>query len=234
MKSGQMNKKTPAQQENNGVDYKYEYETAIKARNSHYKNFNYWANFYAIIIGALFIAFYTIVTTTSEKGALHYSMLCIIAFMGSAMSFAWLQVIRGHYHWLKSWTNVVLYYEDKKVSKNKSEDRVYSLFYDEENSGCCLIESKNISTQKITIRAVLLLYIAWVLLLIGFMAVFYNEILAGKSSIAIMILFIIALIFALLFPLLIFNCKVKSNIDYHYQLKKNNSKSVYDVYPPEK
>lgn len=228
------------EQQNQKLNILYEYETAIKAREFHYKNFNYWANLYAIIIGALFIAFYTIFLSDCEKDEMYYLMLCMITFMGSAISFAWLQTVRGHYHWLKNWINIVLYYEGKIVGENGDDKRVYSLFFDDEdgnknkNDKCCLLKSKNISTQEITIRVILILYIAWILLFLYSIGVLYKKIDIDHSFIA--ILGVILILISVLLPIIFFNCNVKSNVDYHYKLKriKKDGESIYEICSPEK
>ena len=42
------------------------YEKAIEGRNFHYQNYNTWANYYAIFTGALFIAYYTMLSPLSR------------------------------------------------------------------------------------------------------------------------------------------------------------------------
>ena len=206
----------------------YEYETAIKARNFHYENFNYWANFYAIIVGALFVAYYTIGDTNCNAKI----MLCLTSFLGCIVSLAWLQVIKGHYHWLKNWINIVLYYEEKKVGK-EIENRVYSLFYDDKNN--YFLDSKNISTQKVTIRVVFVLLIAWMFLFIYSVVPLLLDEKAKdflqKYDLIIVMAFLFVLILMLVFVFVLFTCGVKSNIDKHYKLIK---REVYEIIPPEK
>lgn len=144
------------------------YKRAIIAREHHYKNFNYWMNFYAIIIGALFVGYYTIDDDLLLK--------MIVALMGFAASFAWFQSFRGYYHWIKQWMNVVMFYEEKYLQEENTQNgnidmenmKVYSMYYesDDDENSCCLIKSRNISTQKITLRFIFILVIAWLILLI--------------------------------------------------------------------
>ena len=145
------------------------YERAIKAREHHYKNFNYWMNFYALIIGALFVGYYTINDDCMLK--------MIVTLIGFSASFAWLQSFRGYYHWIIQWINVVQFHEEKyleSVNENNKENvieidnlRTYTLYYesDDEESKCPL-KSRNISTQKMTLRFIFLLTITWGFLLI--------------------------------------------------------------------
>ena len=147
------------------------YERAIKAREHHYNNFNYWMNFYAIIIGALFVGYYTIKEDELLK--------TIITLIGFATTLAWLQSFRGYYHWIKQWINVVMFHEDNFIKTKKAgesnnqnglkidELRVYTLYYeDKENHLCCPLKSQNISTQKMTLRLIFVLLLSWLALLI--------------------------------------------------------------------
>lgn len=149
------------------TDNKFEksYKQAIKAREYHYSNFNYWMNFYALIIGALFVGYYTIREDELLKA--------IITFMGFATTLAWLQSFRGYYHWIKQWINVVMFHEEQYIKsidhvKNDNEKNwVYTLYYesDEENSNCPL-KTRNISTQKMTLRLIFVLLLSWLILLV--------------------------------------------------------------------
>lgn len=143
------------------------YERAIKAHEHHYSNFNYWMNFYAIIIGALFVGYYTIKEDELLK--------TIITLIGFATTLAWLQSFRGYYHWIKQWINVVMFHEEQHikaanlVENDKESNRVYSLYYEsaEEKSHCSLT-SRNISTQKMTLRLIFILLLSWLILLMRF------------------------------------------------------------------
>lgn len=146
-------------------EHEKSYKRAIKAREHHYSNFNYWMNFYAIIIGALFVGYYTIKEDELLK--------TIVTLIGFATTLAWLQSFRGYYHWIKHWMNVVMFHEEQYMkstghNENKKESsRVYSLYYesDEDNSDCPL-KTRNISTQKMTLRLIFVLLLSWLILLV--------------------------------------------------------------------
>lgn len=146
-------------------EYEKNYMRAIKAREHHYNNFNYWMNFYAIIIGALFVGYYTIKEDELLK--------TIITLIGFATTLAWLQSFRGYYHWIKQWINVVMFHEEQYikaanlVENDKESNRVYTLYYesDEEDSHCPL-KTRNISTQKMTLRLIFVLLLSWLILLV--------------------------------------------------------------------
>lgn len=141
------------------------YKRAIKARERHYSDFNYWMNFYAIIIGALFVGYYTIKEDELLK--------IIVTLIGFATTLAWLQSFRGYYHWIKQWMNVVMFHEEQYIKSTghneneKESNRVYSLYFesDEENSRCPL-KTRNISTQKMTLRLIFVLLLSWLILLV--------------------------------------------------------------------
>lgn len=84
------------------------FQHAIEARQHHYNNFNYWMNFYAIVIGALFVGYYN----TTDNCLLNV----VIVILGFATTFAWLQSFRGYYHWIKHWIEVVKFHEDNILS----------------------------------------------------------------------------------------------------------------------
>ena len=95
-------------------EFEKSYMRAIKAREHHYNNFNYWMNFYAIIIGALFVGYYKIKEDELLKA--------IVTFIGFATTLAWLQSFRGYYHWIKHWMNVVIFHEENFI-KTKMADK---------------------------------------------------------------------------------------------------------------
>lgn len=141
------------------------YERAIKAREHHYSNFNYWMNFYAIIIGALFVGYYTIKEDELLK--------TIITLIGFATTLAWLQSFRGYYHWIKQWMNVVMFHEEQyikatgHIENEKDSNRVYSLYYESgDKDSHSPLKTRNISTQKMTLRLIFVLLLSWFILLI--------------------------------------------------------------------
>ena len=43
------------------------YDYLIKARNFHYDNYNKWMTYFYVAIGALFVGYYTLTTSSSPK-----------------------------------------------------------------------------------------------------------------------------------------------------------------------
>lgn len=230
------------------------FQHAIEARQHHYNNFNYWMNFYAIVIGALFVGYYN----TTDNCLLNV----VIVILGFATTFAWLQSFRGYYHWIKHWIEVVKFHEDNYIKslRNDCEPnssgvsemdqlRVYNLYYEsnDENSRCPL-KTRNISTQKMTLRLIFVLLVAWGVMLLDTFIKHIGIILSPCLSsdccficmdpcccccISVLFFFIIMVV---LFTIIIitFTRRTESNTSEHYILKKKkDSDSVnYEVLPP--
>lgn len=207
------------------------YERAIKAREHHYNNFNYWTNFYAIIIGALFVGYYEV--SSNEF------LQIVVSIVGFAASFAWLQSFRGYYHWIKHWIEVVMFHETQYLKsvtdcknmplseEDRNKLRVYSLYY-EHGSPCCPFNTKNISTQKISLRFIWLLVLAWgILLLNNFFQLlcnyctldFLNN--CSECSCILLSIGIAAALLIIVFIMIIFCLPNESDIDKHHRLKKD-------------
>ena len=214
------------------------YQRAIEAREHHYSNFNHWMNFYTITIGALFIGYYTVKEDDLLK--------TIITFIGFATTFAWLQSFRGYYHWIKHWMNVVMFHEErylKSIEKDGITDdnmRIYSLYYesDEENSHCPL-KTRNISTQKMTLRLIFVLLLSWLILLvknccsllgIHFCTVCEKDCQCECIVCSLHCQIILVCVGVLLALVLLFCYSKESDIFHHYRLKGNAGD--YTVLPP--
>lgn len=229
-------------------EIKKSYERALKAREHHYSNFNYWMNFYAITIGALFIGYYTIKDDAMLK--------LIVALSGFAASFAWLQSFRGYYHWIKQWMNVVRFHEEKYLesvndSRNNNEKefsidnlRVYSLYYESEKERTrCILKSTNISTQKMTLRFIFTLSISWLVLLVPqihellgrfFCLTCSEDCKCGCKVMSSSCLAFVVVVFCLVVILvcvLLFCVHKGSDIDNHYRLKEKDGN--FTVTPPD-
>ena len=127
------------------------YQTAIHAREFHYQNLNYWTNFYAIVNGALFVAYYNIV----DKISIDDILKMLVVALGFLTALAWIQTVRGHYYWLLSWTNIVKIHENVVVAQGQK--KVYDDFKEQNKD----FHTGNVSTQRITVRIVGFLCVAW-------------------------------------------------------------------------
>lgn len=154
------------------------YEKAIEGRNFHYKNYNTWANYYAIFNGALFIGYYTIMNNFKCNNMANNNLTFIsflVVLLGLITSICWHLTVKGHYHWMISWIRIVQKYE-KKLAKLAAEKgikkwRVYSVYInDGENSF-----HKNISSQKLTSRFTFFIELAWSILAIYLVYQYLSE-----------------------------------------------------------
>lgn len=85
--------------------------------------------------------------------------------LGCITSIAWHLTVKGHYHWMLSWINIVQSYEAElaKIQNNKSTQwYVYSVHLPLDSAK----DQKNISSQKLTSRFTFIVCIAWALLLV--------------------------------------------------------------------
>lgn len=92
------------------------YEKAIEAYQFHVQRYHTWVNYYAIFVGALFVAFYTVVSQIENircnpccDSGIFFSMWLplLIMTLGWFTSICWLASIIGHYKWMNSWILIV-------------------------------------------------------------------------------------------------------------------------------
>lgn len=156
---------------------KVAYEESIKAYQSHVQRYNTWMNMYAIMTGALFVAFYSVYGNENcDKRCLCAKtletnvdgiLLVLIALLGFLCSLCWLGAVKGHYEWMKSYVKIL------KSNEKKYFDS-YSLFvYTKVAASKRQVSSGNYlfgfySTQKITLFFIKCVALAWL-----FCAVFF-------------------------------------------------------------
>ena len=112
------------------------YEKAIAAYQFHVERYNTWMNYYSIFVGALFIAYYSIKPDSNSE-----FILSAITIVGLISSACWLASFKGYYSWLKSWTNVIQFHENRIIC-NDNTLRVYTLISKkelEQNGSDCTI-----------------------------------------------------------------------------------------------
>ena len=145
-------------------DLKFAYEQSIQAHQKHVERYNTWMNMYAIMTGALFVAFYSI----SGKDKL---LVLLISILGFLCSVCWLGAVKGHYEWMKSFIKIVKFNEKKYFGENGPF--VYSKVIASESAkpstGDYLYGF--LSTQKITLCLVKWVSVAW---LCGIIILFKN------------------------------------------------------------
>lgn len=79
------------------------YEKAIDAYQFHVQRYHTWVNYYAIFVGALFVAFYTIIAQTDfeihyylwklPKFVVNYYYLLLLFYLGGVLLLLGLQVL---------------------------------------------------------------------------------------------------------------------------------------------
>lgn len=202
---------------------KYMYEKAIKAYEFQVGRFNTWMNYYALFVGALFIAYYTTKNSyikLSEIG--HFS----IVFMGLFSSICWLLSLLGHYSWIKSWTKIVHFHEEQ-LPGLKDRHRVYTLFYEKS------LKKYGYSTQKVTLIFIGLVIFAWVALLSNEYLIYFNPDIDTRCCLWI----VISILSLSILACVIFNRKLLSKTKHMYKLevkqdKKQPKKFYYEVSLP--
>ena len=156
---------------------KNQYEALINARNFHYENFNKWLMSFYLIIGALFIALYTLHTDEVQ----HRHMELLVTIVGYVVSLATYLSGKGYYYWEINWIRLVQYFEKTylKVNKTAGEKadteekfryRVYSVFANKNEYKCICrpMSGANISTSKVALLVTLFVTVLW-----GMMAFYF-------------------------------------------------------------
>jgi hypothetical protein len=130
-----------------------QYDRLIAARNYHYDNLNKWLMSFYVIIGALFVAFYSVKS--------QYQI--IIAAVGYVVSLsAWLSA-KGYSYWENIWIEKIQRFE-KNILKFPDEMLVYSndnVDTDVHNNLFRPFKGANISTTKVAIFMTAFVTIAW-------------------------------------------------------------------------
>ena len=160
-------------------DLKFAYEQSINAYQHHVQRYSTWMNMYAIITGALLVAFYSLYSTCEcdicPNNLLFFKnyktlLVCLIAVLGWISSLCWYGCVKGHYEWMKSFMSIVKHNEKIYFKKyGETIPYVYSKVRIRENS--CEVRDDYIlgfwSTQKITLVFIKVVVLAWPISLFG-------------------------------------------------------------------
>lgn len=176
-------------------DLKFAYEQSIKAYQSHVQRYNTWMNMYAIMTGALFVAFYSIYGDEGkgmqdEAGKV---LIILISVLGFICSLCWLGAVKGHYEWMKSFMLILKCNEKRFFGlNNPNAPFVYSKII-----ACKDIcpKSRNylygfFSTQKITLLFISFVVLAWFFATAFLILNFFKIIVALAFWIAIILMII--------------------------------------------
>ncbi len=162
-----------------------QYQRLIEARNFHYDNLNKWLMTFYVIIGALFVAFYSVKN--------EYQIL--IAVVGYVVSLAaWLSG-KGYSYWENKWIEKIYNFE-KNILKYEKDMQVYSYLvnptkYDKPYHP---FKGANVSTTKVEIFMTALISIAWgflIMMLLLTEDTAYKELIALVTSIGASYIFMI-------------------------------------------
>ena len=129
-----------------------QYDRLIAARNYHYDNLNKWLMTFYVIIGALFVALYSV-----DK---EYQI--IVAIIGYIVSLsAWLSG-KGYGYWENIWIEKINQFE-KDVLKFEKDMQVYAYLSDKDKHDHPYYPFKgaNVSTPKIALFMTTTITIAW-------------------------------------------------------------------------
>ena len=156
-----------------------QYQRLIEARNFHYDNFNKWLMSFYVIIGALFIAFYSVKND--------YQV--IVAIMGYVVSLAaWLSG-KGYFYWENKWIEKIHHFE-KNILKYTDDMQVYSYLVDQHkhDEPYNPIKGANVSTTKVTLFMTALITVAWGFLIMMLLlkdSASYRELIAITTSLVV-------------------------------------------------
>ena len=146
-------------------DLRLAYEQSINAYQSHVQRYNTWMNMYAIMTGALFVAFYSICGDNATKTPISKDVLLVlISILGLICSLCWLGAVKGHYEWMKNFMKI-LKQNEKRCFRDETlfvYTKVYPSCKKEDNDIKDCYLPGFFSTQKITLFFISLVVLAWI------------------------------------------------------------------------
>ena len=144
----------------NTLTSKERYDFLIKARNFHYDNYNKWMTFFYVAIGALFVGYYTLTTSSSTKNFDKEAL--ILVSLGFAISLLWYWSSKGYYFWNINFITLVNDCEEKDLNLDPKQ-RVYYVFANKKTQNNYLnpVSGANISTSKIAILFSFIITVVW-------------------------------------------------------------------------
>lgn len=188
------------------------YKILIEARNFHYDNFSKWMTYFYVAIGALFVGYCTVLSSSRPQPMLEY----LLPILGFLVSLLWYWSAKGYYYWNINFINLVNYYE-KDLLQFKKNERVYFMFANTkaQNNYGSPVSGANISTSKIAILFAFIVTAFW-----GF--IFYNKIFIDYSCnyfCAIFVQIILSIVTIVIFSYLIPISLLKSKNGHFHDLK---------------
>jgi hypothetical protein len=134
-----------------------QYQRLINARNYHYDNLNKWLMTFYVIIGALFVAFYTLYS----KGAT-MEVEMIVAIVGYLVSLSAFLSGKGYCYWEHLWMDKIHHFE-KHVLGYEDDMQVYAYLVDpkKHDKPCHPFKGANVSTTKMALFMTATITVAW-------------------------------------------------------------------------
>lgn len=146
------------------------YKQSIQAYQHHVERYSTWMNMYAIMTGALFVAFYSVYGKENKAERLIFEyisystyLLVLICFLGFICSLCWWGTVKGHYEWMKSFIQIIKFNEKQYFGKNGV------FVYSKVITTSSTIPQKGdfiygfLSTQKITLLFIKTAALAWLI-----------------------------------------------------------------------
>lgn len=134
------------------------YEKAIEGYHFQVGRYNIWMNYYAIFVGALFVALYSVWSEQGEEGD-RFLPLCI-AVLGLVASVCWYGALLGYRTWNGHWVKRVHELE-REIGDFPS---VYGYMPEVEPGK--LYAKGFVSTQKVTGLFLIAVMIAWICVIV--------------------------------------------------------------------
>jgi len=142
------------------------YKTLIAARNFHYDNYNKWMTYFYVAIGALFVGYYTIISSDLNK--IFENEILLLISLGYIVSILWFLSSKGYYFWNINFITLVNDCELNDLQL-KPNERVYYTFANKktQNNYFNPISGANISTSKVAILFAYIIAVIWGYLLLN-------------------------------------------------------------------
>lgn len=148
-----------------------QYQTIIQARNFHYEQFTRWSSYFYVIIGALFVGYYSI---AESSDVLKWVFLCL----GYLISVANFLSVKGYIYWWQHWNILLATFEKRLVANNKDNatketeewpgnETVYSVFSDvyKLDHQTNPLNGSRISTSKVALFVAGIIVLGWSILI---------------------------------------------------------------------
>lgn len=148
-----------------------QYQTIIQARNFHYEQFTRWSSYFYVIIGALFVGYYSI---AESSDVLKWVFLCL----GYLISVANFLSVKGYIYWWQHWNILLADFEKRLAANNKDNatketeewpgnETVYSVFSDVYKLDHPInpLNGSRISTSKVALFVAGIIVLGWSILI---------------------------------------------------------------------